>query len=642
MMDVPAQPEVIVITAERPVGQAGEEQFGAIAIGPSEIRQSASGRLEDVLAQVSGIQSFRRSDSRSANPSAQGLTLRGLGGNASSRTLVLLDGIPLAEPFFGFVPFSAIDPSRLDRITILRGAGGGAFGSAVAGTIDLQSRAIDERDPFDMAIGASTRRSAELGVGATVNGKTSALAIDARIEAGDGFWTTPEDQRVPASARSAYRSRLFDGRAVVLVGGGELQGRLRAFDDERTLRFDGADNSMSGTDLSLRYVSADRTLTFAGWRQHRDFSNIVISSTRFVPVLDQYATPARTSGAIVQWRAVDGLTLGADAKISSGTAHERALSAFTGAVTADRANGGRAKEGALFAEFDVPLGSLNWSGSARLARWTLDQGRSIETDGQGFVRVDQRFPERGGTAFSGRTSLHWQRPGLGARLSAYRGFRLPTLNELYRGFTVFPVETRANAALRPERLNGVEATVEAQPAEPIRVAVTLFANRLSDAIANVTIGPNLRQRRNIDAIRSRGMELELEARHRGWTFDGSLSLISARMVDDGPLDGLRPAQVPSRSLAATLSRETGPWMVSATLRHLSSAYEEDLNQYRLGAATTVDAVIRRAIGPQWEVALRGENLLGERIVTRNQAGSIDLGTPRIVWLSLSFGATKRE
>ena len=72
-----------------------------------------SGRIEEVLSSVAGFQQFRRSDSRSSNPSAQGVTLRALGGNATSRALVTLDGVPLADPFFGYIPLSAIDPNQL-------------------------------------------------------------------------------------------------------------------------------------------------------------------------------------------------------------------------------------------------------------------------------------------------------------------------------------------------------------------------------------------------------------------------------------------------------------------------------------------------------------------------------------------------
>lgn len=99
---------------------------------------TASGRIEDALASVAGFQQFRRSDSRSANPSAQGATLRALGGNASSRALVLLDGVPMGDPFFGYIPFSAIVPERFAYVQVTRGGGSGPFGAgALAGTIEM-------------------------------------------------------------------------------------------------------------------------------------------------------------------------------------------------------------------------------------------------------------------------------------------------------------------------------------------------------------------------------------------------------------------------------------------------------------------------------------------------------------------------
>ena len=68
--------------------------YSTVTIDREQIVATGSGRLEDVLSNVAGFQQFRRSDSRSSNPSAQGVTLRALGGNATSRALVLLDGVP--------------------------------------------------------------------------------------------------------------------------------------------------------------------------------------------------------------------------------------------------------------------------------------------------------------------------------------------------------------------------------------------------------------------------------------------------------------------------------------------------------------------------------------------------------------------
>ena len=39
----------------------------------------------------------------------------------------------------------------------------------------------------------------------------------------------------------------------------------------------------------------------------------------------------------------------------------------------------------------------------------------------------------------------------------------------------------------------------------------------------------------------------------------------------------------------------------------------------------------------FSLVLRGENLTGERIITRNQAGSIDLGVPRTLWAGVRLG-----
>ena len=103
-----AEEGVIVV-----LGEGLEDTPSVVAYSSSEIERETiisapSGRIEDVLSNVAGFQQFRRSDSRSSNPSAQGVTLRALGGNATSRALALLDGVPIADPFFGYVPLSSI------------------------------------------------------------------------------------------------------------------------------------------------------------------------------------------------------------------------------------------------------------------------------------------------------------------------------------------------------------------------------------------------------------------------------------------------------------------------------------------------------------------------------------------------------
>jgi vitamin B12 transporter len=171
--------------------------------------------------------------------------------------------------------------------------------------------------------------------------------------------------------------------------------------------------------------------------------------------------------------------------------------------------------------------------------------------------------------------------------------------------------------------------------------VTAFDNRLKDAVANVTLSPSMRQRQNVDAIRARGLELGADATVGTVSFAGSLSWTDAQVEASGTssaLDGKRPAQVPKLAASGTLAWMPQPgWRIAATLRHTGAQFEDDLETDVLRAATTLDGIVQVPLGHGISVLLRGENLFDETIVTRNQAGSIDYGTPRTLWAGVRIG-----
>ena len=124
-----------------------------------------------------------------------------------------------------------------------------------------------------------------------------------------------------------------------------------------------------------------------------------------------------------------------------------------------------------------------------------EEGEDVRGFLQGLVTQDSSYANRSDWAFSGRAgALYHVSDAVALRGAAYSGFRLPTLNELYRPFVVFPITTQANAALKPEKLKGVEGGIDLTPASGVQLSATLFYNRLDDAIANVTIATNTRQR----------------------------------------------------------------------------------------------------------------------------------------------------
>ncbi|MDZ4274460.1 MAG: TonB-dependent receptor [Erythrobacter sp.] len=610
---------------------------------------SPSGRIEDVLRGVAGFQQFRRSDSRSSNPSAQGVTLRALGGNATSRALVLLDGVPVADPFFGFIPLSAIAPETLGTVRVTRGGGSGPFGAgALAGTIELESAAPGEGAPLLASAAINSRAESELnGVLTQRLGRGFAVA-SGRWDRGQGFFTTPDVQRVPATARAGFDSWNAALRAVApLTSDVELQARVAAFRDARTLRFDGADSTSEGQEASLRIVGRGAWQFDAlAYVQARDFSNVVISSTRFTPALDQRATPSTGVGGKFELRPplAEGhdIRIGADYRRADGELQEDAISAFTGLVTERRRAGGATSNLGLFVEDDWQIGPLLVNGGLRADRTSITGGFFRAVDPAGVPVNAISAPDRSDWAVSWRAgALFYATRRLDIRAAAYTGLRLPTLNELYRPFVVFPVVTEANAALGNERLEGFEVGLDWQPINQIVLSLTAFDNEVENAIANVTIAPNLRRRENLPAITARGVEASLAAKFGAVTIDGSLAWTDAEVRGERAsidLDGNRPAQTPEFAASVTFGWQPAPgWRVVGTLRHVAAQFEDDREADRLAPATTLDAFLAAPLAGALSLVVRAENLTDETVITRNQGGSIDLGAPRTVWLGLRYG-----
>ena len=638
-------PATIVVTGRPLAVPPGAQAYDTVTIGRDRLVLGTSDRLETILGEVAGLQQFRRSDSRSANPTAQGVTLRGLGGTASSRALVLLDGVPQADPFFGSIPFSALVPDRLGSVRVTQGGGIGPFGAgAVAGTIELQSAARADLPRLAARADSGSNDAVDAALTWAPKLGSGTLVASARGERGDGFFTTPSDQRVPATARAAYRGGSASLRALAPLGPQvELQARALIYHDARTLRFAGADSTADGADASVRAIARGRWQVDAlAYVQARDFSNVVISATTFRKTLDQRATPSTGVGGKIELRPpIDGghtLRIGADVRLAEGTTFEDSYGA-AGTITARRHAGGRAATGGLFVEDGWTAGPLTLTGGARIDRWSISDGSFVEVNAAGATTSDLRFPARRGDEVSARAGAV-VRFGtvLSLHSAAYSGFRAPTLNELYRPFTVFPVTTRANATLDPERLRGAEVGIDVNPAHGVRIAATAFVNRLGNAIANVTTGPNLRERRNVDAIITRGIELSAEVR------SGAVSLTASYLFSDAQvkavataLDGLRPAQTPRNLASATVAWTPRPAAtLSATVRYTGAQFEDDLNVDVLPSALTIDAALRWPLGHGFGVVARAENIGDATVVTRNAAGSMDLGAPRTLWIGVSF------
>jgi vitamin B12 transporter len=659
--------QAIVVTGRGLDAPLGEDSYDAIIIGPDRLAHAPSNRLEDVLRDVPGFQQFRRSDSRSANPTSQGVTLRALGGNASSRALLILDGVPQTDPFGGWIAWPAYDPRRLGRIRVTRGGGSGAAGpGALSGTIEMESLPDGGPDGIAADIAYGSRGGVEAFAGYRAALGAGFVNLSAAFARGDGFTPVVPEQSGTADRPAPYAQASVALRGVAPLGGSsELQANLSAFTDarERGTQFSAIETK--GADASLRLIGRGRLpWSLLAYVQVRAFSNefaaVNAARSSASATLDQVSVPSTGLGARGEIRPRLGpveLRLGADWRSAAGSTNEL-FQYVAGAPTRGRKAGGSTDAIGAFAEAGWRSGPITLTGGARIDHWRIGQGLLHERVlASGAVLTDTRLPARSGWEPTARGGAAWQASeALRLRAAAYLAWRLPTLNELHRPFRLGPDATAANAALSPERLRGAEAGIELRPAPGFQLSVTLFANRLTDAIANVTLGSGpgtfpgigfvaaggqFRRRENLDAIESEGIEIDSRAQFGRLQIDLGYSFADARLLASGPalpLDGLRPAQTPRHGFTARLTwqSESGAY-ATVGARYVSGQYEDDLNRQRIPGAPTFDALAELPVTARLSIQARGENLTGERVVAGiSGAGIVERATPRTLWIGLRW------
>lgn len=655
----PPDPPAVIVTGTALPEPDSERAYAVETIGRDRLANAPTHQLDEILKQVPGLQLFRRSDSTSAHPTSQGVTLRSLGGNAASRALLVLDGVPQSDPFGGWVSWPAFDPASLASVRIVRGGGSVGYGpGALAGVIELGSLAR-----------AGTAGSAELGSRESLAARTylgaaagdGLVSVNAHASRSRGFVPVTGETRGPVDERAPYERAGLRGRWVAPVATGvELQASGLAFVDERERGVPFTGNRTRGADASVRLVGSGHwqweATGYAQWRNFRSsFASVDDERTSAQRVALQDAVPSRGVGGSVELRPPAGagveLRLGADARIATGESRE--LYAFAdGEPTRRRVAGGDSATFGFFAEASWTSGPLTLTGGGRLDRWTIADGRLVEMPiATGVPSRDERYERRSGWRPTGRAGAVVDLGGgLELRSAAYLGWRLPTLNELFRPFRVGADATAANALLEPERLAGAEAGVRFSRGAA-RLSVTAFANRLEDAIANVTLasGPGIfpgvgfvageyRQRRNVDSVKVRGIEAIGEARSGAWLARAGASYSDAEVGASGEaagLDGLRPAQTPKLTLTGEVGWSDGGRAVSLLVRHVGAQFEDDLNRLRLRPATTFDAFVAVPLSRWLQLIARGENLLDATVAAGiGSDGTTERAAPRTLWIGL--------
>jgi outer membrane receptor protein involved in Fe transport len=672
---IPAASASVTVTAGRTEQRLIDVAATVSVVDRTRIDRSPAMTTDDVLRQVPAFSLFRRSSSVAAHPTAQGVSLRGIGPSGVSRTLVLLDGVPFNDPFGGWVSWTRVPRSSIDRIEIAEGSAANLFGNfAMGGAINLVT-AIPSRPYVDMRVQYGEDRTWRVdGSAAVTSGSWTAL-LDAGRFRTDGYGVVAEAERGPVDENVAVESwRVYGAASSRLFAGSTVRARADLYDESRR---NGKRSTVDGTPEAngTEWRSAaltSRTVQGANEIRVNLLGDWVRFDSNFLAVpaanpprsigrvtLNQFV-PSTSVGAGAQWMRAAGsryvLMAGADWRAVEGESREDALDPQTGTrVVLHRTSGGAQNSAGAFAQAIVtPLTRLVVTVGLRHDYWRNADGHSRETDVAGAPTPNNRssLASRSDAVTSPRLSALFKPTGfMNAWTAVGWSFRAPTPNELYRQFRVGAVLTLANEALGPERLRTIEAGVRLTPVKPLSVRATAFDNALRDAISNVAITTSdasvTQQRQNLGLTRIRGFEADAE-----WRPVAGVSLTAGYIYNhavvrefsaNNALVGKRLPQVPRHRATAQL------WLNQHRLGELALSvqaygrqYDDDLNvrtvpgedEPGLPPATSVDLWTSRRLGRGLSAFAGAQNLFGRRPA----AGTLPttLAAPRMISVGLQW------
>jgi outer membrane receptor protein involved in Fe transport len=356
------------------------------------------------------------------------------------------------------------------------------------------------------------------------------------------------------------------------------------------------------------------------------------------------------------------LTAGVDYSRARGSLLEEF--AFTdGQATLERDVGGTQQLGGLFVQDAADLGrGLRMVVSARVDRVRNTNGRRTLRDATvGSLLSDSTFRDRTTGRFTYSLGLRWQQAAwLGWRGSVYEAFRAPSMYEMYYPrFSSRGTVTEANAQLDAERLRGGEVGADLTLGSGLLSRITVFTNRVSSPIMDITIGtagdqPQLiapcgtmparqtcSQRQNVSGLRSSGVEMETEWRPSStWGLGAGYSFSPTRVIAPGePVDGKEAIRAARHSVTSSIAWTMPRWFTAAVEgRYIGSRFDDDVNSVELDEFYLLGLRFNRELGRGVTAHVKIDNLLDEEFeVARTRAGLADMGAPR--WVTAGLRAT---
>ncbi len=647
LMVVLHQPlETVVVTAYRSALGSSDSPASTRVLDVQQLQQAASPSLDGKLAQIPGFTLFRRSSSLVANPTTEGVSLRGLGSTAASRSLVVLNDIPLNDPYGGWIHWEELPELSIHSVEVVRGGASDLYGSSAIGGVISVIPAHPQTSGIQIVSSGGSESTLDDGALATVQHKAWSALSSGGLIATDGYTLIAPNLRGPIDQPSNVHAQ--NGLAEIdraLPGDGRIFVRSNVLNE---LRHNGTPAQWNATRLWRGAAGADWrgfALRLYGDDEHFRQTFSAISADRASETLTRFAfDPADELGAALRWQrpiATHALVLAGADTHDVRAEDDELLFTGTGGTLSTSA---RQRQTGVWGE--ALLTPANWtlSGSARVDHFSNFNAQQFSSSASPV-----QLPSFSETVFDPRLGLVRRlSQSFALNASGFRAYRAPTENELYRTGQVGQQVTDPNPNLRSERATGWETGFQAdirRYGSSLRASYfwTQVNRPITALTLSVTPTEELLQRENLGQIESRGVSLDYALRPVSWLgIDGGYQFANATVTKFAPEPGLIGKWIPqvARNMATAQVRLSRPRLgiLSVQGRISGRQFDDDANAYLLHSYFRLDASAEHNFGRHLVAFADGENLF-DRSIEVGKTPLLTLGTPRLAraGIRLNFG-----
>lgn len=564
--------DTVVVSATR-IPQAIRDVGVSVSVVTRErIEELKAQNVGEVLAEVTDA----RVNSYGSMGAESEITLRGSSGK---QVLVMVDGRPVNVASVGKVDLSLYPVDQVERIEVIRGPGSVLYGAgAMAGVVNIITRDPPKQLQTDLSAAYGTKNTRILQLDNGMKIGDIGYLITASQNASDGWRENSACDNYNISGKLDYD--MTQESRLVLNSGFSRQNK-------------GVPGSTSWQTPDAK--QHDRQYWFDLTHKYEFETNSCLTSKAFLNQnWQEYKNPKSFTDDISR-----NQKTGLDVQQTLPVGEKQLLL------------------GGIYLENDF----VNIKDAGGVSR--IGGNRELFT-GAGFLQDEISFLEKfvatpglrcdlqskWGAELSPKISgLYKIIEGTGLKASIGRGFRAPTIDDLYWRDDY----SEGNPDLKPEESLSYDAGIQQQFGEKSMIGVSLFQSHVKNLIAWFDDGKGVYKAQNVNDAFLQGLETELSAQLTK-EISGALNYTLLGAQDtSGKYDGETLTYRPKNKIGGRLGYQN-KWgfKCNVNAEYTDSVYADRANTKELGGFMTLGAYASQAIVKGVEIYVRGDNILDKQ------------------------------